>query len=217
MSDDRSGTPDLLQDSWLRLLDDVGAIGTEAYLMFDMLAARYQEPHRHYHNLEHIAEMLNILDRLADLANDVVAVRFAIWFHDAVFDPKSSDNEDRSAELAIHSLRELGIPEDRAEHVAALIRSTKHESLSVRGSDVDVLLDADLAILGAEERRYRRYAKAIQREYSWVDEATYRAGRIRVLKMFLARPRIYKTERMFALGEEVARRNMRAELESLSA
>ena len=82
------------------------------------------------------------------------------------------------------------------------------------GEDVDarVLIDADLAILGASEPVYRDYAEKIRQEYAWVPEAGYRHGRRRVLDSFLARPRIYH---FLGQLEEPARRNLMGEIDRL--
>ena len=159
--------------------------------------------------------MFKVASRLADTAVDPAAVQLAIWFHDAAYDPRSTDNERRSAILAAELLRPLGVPEPTLEHVAAMIRATAHNSSAPSDADTDVLLDADLAILSAEERRYSRYAADIRREYAWVDDAAYCAGRTKVLEGFLNRPRIYRTDRMFSAAEESARRNLLREVEQL--
>jgi predicted metal-dependent HD superfamily phosphohydrolase len=99
--------------------------------------------------------------------------------------------------------------------VAELIRATKHSVSDSNDADTALLLDADLAILGASPERYRDNADAIRREYSWVDEAAYRSGRGEVLGSFLRRDRIYRTERMAELREEFARSNLRAEITRL--
>jgi predicted metal-dependent HD superfamily phosphohydrolase len=98
-----------------------------------------------------------------------------------------------------------------------MIRATAHSAAGEVDADTAVLLDADLAILSAEERRYARYAADVRREYTWVDEPAYRAGRTKVLEGFLARSRIYRTERMHAAAEAAARANLRAEVERLPA
>lgn len=188
---------------------------TEAYPLFDLLVARYQEPHRHYHNLEHISEMGKIVGKLADGARDLNAIYLAVWFHDAVYDPKAKDNEARSVALMRESLTPLGIPVAVIDHVQAMIMATTHGSLTTDDPDTMILLDADLAVLGAEERRYVRYAEAIRREYEWVEESAYRKGRIHVLEGFLQRGRIYCTERMHIVGDEPARCNLKWEIELL--
>ena len=204
-----------LQASWIQLLAHFGASPADAYPVFHRLVSAHSESHRHYHTLEHLSEMFKVAAKLVDGAADPAAIQLAIWFHDAVYDPRSTDNEHRSAVLAAGLLHPLGVPEPTLEHIAAMIRATAHNSLAPSDADTDVLLDADLAILGAEERRYSRYAADIRREYDWVDDAAYRAGRTKVLEGFLSRPRIYRTERMFSAAETSARRNLRREIEQL--
>jgi predicted metal-dependent HD superfamily phosphohydrolase len=95
---------------------------------------------------------------------------------------------------------------------AALILKTKTH---VAGDDADaqVLLDADLAILGASEAEYQAYAENIRREYAWVPEADYRKGRRQVLHNFLTRPRIYH---FLSHLEQPARRNLADEIARLA-
>lgn len=208
---------DLMQAGWVRLLGRYGVSPADAYPVFDRLVAAHTEPHRSYHTLEHLNEMFKVAGKLADAATDPAAVQLAIWFHDAVCDPRATDNEGRSAALAVGLLTLLGIPEATRDHVAAMIRATAHAADGDVDADTAVLLDADLAILSAEEKRYARYAADVRREYAWVDDAAYRAGRTKVLEGFLARPRIYRTERMHAAAEEAARANLRAEIGRLAA
>jgi len=205
-----------MQSAWVRLLGRYGVSPAAAYPVFDRLVAAHAEPHRFYHTLEHLAEMFKVAGKLADAAGDPAAVQLAIWFHDSVYDPRATDNEARSAALAHELLRPLGIPEELLVHVAAMIRATAHTATGDVDTETAVLLDADLAILSAEERRYARYAADVRREYAWVADAAFRAGRTKVLEGFLARPRIYRTERMHAAAEEAARANLRTEIERLN-
>lgn len=77
----------------------------------------------------------------------------------------------------------------------------------VEGDDRNaaVLADADLAIIGASPEVYRSYLEQVRAEYAWVDDASWRAGRSRLLDDFLGRPRLYVTEPAFVTLEEPAR------------
>jgi predicted metal-dependent HD superfamily phosphohydrolase len=202
-----------LQAAWIRLLGSYDVSPAAAYPIFDRLMAAYSESHRHYHNLEHISEMLRVVSRLADLTTGVGVVQLAVWFHDVVYNSRAKDNEERSAARAVAELNFL--PSDMLEHIRAMILATRHTTEAPIDADTAVLLDADLAMLGAEERRYDRYASAIRQEYAWVEEAPYREGRSKVLDSFLLRPRIFCTQRMFEVGESAARANLRRELDRL--
>src|SRR5262249_22265293 len=143
--------------------------------------------------------------------------QLTIWFHDAVYDTRAKENEARSAELAAELLGPLGVPASTIERVARLVKATAHlNSAEVVGDrDTAILLDADLAILGAAEERYRRYAADIRKEYGWVPEAEYRKGRAAVLRQFLQRLRIFANQILFEEGEARARANLAAELKEL--
>jgi predicted metal-dependent HD superfamily phosphohydrolase len=206
-----------LQGSFLRLLQTWGRSPRDIYPQFDRLVQLYSEPHRHYHTLEHIAEMLKIVGRLSSQCENPLAVQLAVWWHDAVYDPTKNDNESLSADLAGEMLPALGVDAMTVNNVQRLILATAHFTAERNGdADTDVLLDADLAILGAAEARYDRYAAAIRQEYANVPQADYRIGRAKVLQHFLAMPRIYRTAVMFAEGEKPARVNLERELRGLS-
>src|SRR5207249_11551080 len=151
-----------LRPDWARLLAGYGVAPADAYPVFEVLARAYSAPDRHYHNLEHLTEVFRVAARLAALTDDTGPVRLAIWFHDAVYDSRAADNEARSAELAVQLLGPVGVPASVLERVGRLVRATAHMADDRPPGDRDtaVLLDADLAILGAAEDRYRRYAAA---------------------------------------------------------
>lgn len=204
----------LFENSWLKLVDRWQVAPIDAFPVYDRLVEAYSGPERHYHNLEHLAEMFRVASRLPDRADDPAAIQLAIWFHDAVYDPRSKENELRSAEWGREALREFKLPAETIRHIEAMILATAKHLPAVDG-DTQVLLDADLAILGADPKRYDRYAQDIRKEYAWVDDTTYREGRAAVLEAFLKREAIYQTERMREMGEMPARENLRRELDAL--
>lgn len=210
---------DLMQQQWVRLLGRYQVSPADCYPAFDRLVAAYAEPHRHYHDAEHIYEMMKVAGRLHSQGHDTAAVQLAVWFHDVVYDPKANDNEEQSAQKVGDWLGPLGLPEATLNHVAGMVRATAH--LAERNEELDadtaVLLDADLAILGSAPARYQRYAADVRKEYGWVSDTDYKAGRSKVLRHFLNLPQIYLTPPMQAEGEALARANLEAELRELSA
>ena len=208
---------DALQRGFARLLETHGVAAVDAYPLFDRLAAVHEEPHRHYHTLEHVGEVLRVAGRLAAISPGNVAL--AAWFHDAVYDPTRHDNEERSAELAVTELTALGLDAVTVEAVANLVRATAHLGGGEPPGDPDAraLLDADLAILGAAPVRYERYARDIRREYAHVGDADYARGRVAVLERFLARPWLYFDALMVLEGDGPARANLAAERDQLVA
>jgi predicted metal-dependent HD superfamily phosphohydrolase len=176
------------------------------------LMRRYEEPHRRYHTVTHLAEVLEHVDALAAEADDAEAVRLAAWFHDAVYDPSAGDNEERSAELAERVLTETGRPAATVAEVGRLVRLTATHDPAGGDRDGAVLCDADLAILAAEPARYAAYAAAVREEYAAVPDEAFRRGRADVLRRLLDLPALFHTAAGRERWEEAARHNVRAEL-----
>lgn len=204
-----------LQSEWLALIDPLKS--QRAMHWFALLQAAYSASDRHYHNLEHISQMLSWLAATwNDSAKALAIAQYATWFHDAVYDPKAGDNEERSAALSLEAAEELSISNEIAKPAADWILRTKtHDA----GGSMPCahFLDCDLAILGAPENLYRAYANAIRKEYVWVPDEAYRSGRSQVLTGFLNRRGIYATDRMAIELEAQARRNLRNELRELES
>ena len=192
---------------WRAVWRDVSAADGDS--IFLDLTARYAEPHRAYHTLEHVGECLANLDLSRHLAARQAEVELAVWFHDAIYDTQRNDNEGRSALLAEEA---LWCAPELARRVGDLIRLTTHVSQELAG-DGALLCDIDLAILGAPPERFARYNDAIRREYEWVPEDVYRRERARVLARFLERQRIYYSQFFFERLERQARTNITAALQ----
>lgn len=203
-----------LQNAWEQLLETWGIGQAEARTTFAGLAAAYDSPGRVYHRLEHIQEMLQWVESLRDHANDLAVLQLSVWFHDSVYDPRATDNEEQSVVYAQSVLSSLDLPSEAIQRVAQMILSTKTHQSANDDVDCQILLDADLAILGAPVARYETYAQAIRQEYSWVPEASYRTARVQVLQTFLQRTRIYWMEPMFVALEVQARQNILREIKA---
>jgi predicted metal-dependent HD superfamily phosphohydrolase len=160
----------MLSKRWNRLWRAVA--GTAPEPVFSRLSAAYGEPHRFYHNLGHIADCLGWFDRAEEPVSDRQAVELAIWFHDVVYDTRSSDNEEKSAVWAERSLERGGVRSSLVEKVGHLVRLTSHRSFP-DDPDTRVLLDVDLAILGSAPARFAYYQRAIREEYRWVPEPSH--------------------------------------------
>ena len=183
------------------------------------LSALYRAEDRHYHNLAHIEAMLGLAGDYRALLGDPEAVEAAIWFHDAIYDSKAKDNEARSAALAEKRLAGR-TDAGRLRRIGAMILATATHQLprfddDAVTRDASLFLDMDLSILGAEPDAFDAYEHAVRREYDWVEEPMWRAGRGAVLKDFLARTRIFHTEEFRQRFEPQARLNMARSLEAL--
>jgi predicted metal-dependent HD superfamily phosphohydrolase len=181
---------------------------------YDQVMACYGEVHRAYHTVEHLRECFAWLERWRGHAERTAEVGLALWYHDAVYDTRGAGSEARSAALFGEVAAGFGVPAEVVARVQAAILVTAHLGEPV-GADQEVLIDCDLAILGAEPARYARYCQDVRREYGWVPEAMFKATRARVLRGFLERERLFHTEAARAVLDAPARANLTRELSEL--
>jgi predicted metal-dependent HD superfamily phosphohydrolase len=206
-----------LRSSWENLLQLFIVDPRISQKIFFELVTAYSSTGRFYHTLKHIQQILETIEQMQSLAKNFPAIQLAAWFHDVIYNSKSQDNEERSAEYAATALSQLKIPITTVESVQNFILNTKNHQAPPSDIDSQILLDADLAILGSPELEYKAYSQAIRQEYSWVNEQSYIVGRKHFLSNFLQRKKIYLTKQMFLSLEANARRNMQNEILDLSS
>lgn len=194
-------------DAWAALAGDSPTSRTE----WSALIAAWSEPHRSYHGLTHLAAVLGLVAQLDAAAADPAAVRLAAWYHDAVYDPTASDNEEVSAQRARAGLRGL-VPDERIDTVERLVRLTAGHDPEPDDADGAVLCDADLAVLAGPPDAYAAYASAVRTEYGHLSDEVFTAGRIAVLEQLLGLPALYRLPAVAAEWTPRARANMGAEL-----
>jgi predicted metal-dependent HD superfamily phosphohydrolase len=170
---------------------------------------------RHYHTLLHLDHLVEELMAVKDQITDWQTLVFSIAYHDIVYNPLKRDNEEKSAKLASKRLSSLSLPPLLIEKCTSQILSTRHHESSV-DSDTNYFTDADLAILGADGKKYREYAALIRKEYKFDPDFMYNTGRQQVLNHFLGMLRIYKTEYFRRKYETQARQNILRELGELT-
>jgi predicted metal-dependent HD superfamily phosphohydrolase len=179
----------LLPGYWARL-----GLDRELYVE---LVSRWSEPHRHYHDVRHLAGTLAALDLLEDDAASSPVVQLAAWFHDAVYDGVAGVDEQQSADLAERMLGDL--PPRDVEEVVRLVLLTSHHHPEPGDAAGAALCDADLSILGAIPGRYDVYVRDVRLDYAHVDDASWAVGRTAVLDSLLALEPLYRT----AVGREL--------------
>lgn len=189
-----------------------GLAGADADALGEALIRAWDEPQRVYHGQGHLVWLLDEADRRAALIRDRAFVGYAIWFHDAVYQPGRSDNEAQSADWARMSL--VHRP-DLAARVADVIVMTKNHADGEATGDAALFLDMDIAILGAPRESYCAYAVGVRREYSHVADFAFAAGRGAFLAKQLELTRIFRTDLYESELGAVARANIAWELEEM--
>ena len=208
-----------LQQLWLKHARGI-AIEKPTMALLSQLVNAWSAPHRHYHSLRHLQECLQLLERWGRDEAARHEVGIALWFHDAVYDPRREDNEDRSARWAVTSLRDLGLPEDKRRRIGKLIRATRHSTpaanaRAARIEGLDLMLDIDLAILGADRARFEEYERQVRLEYAHVEAEAFARSRADFIERLLGVSPLYRTAIARAELESSARENLWRSLRAL--
>jgi predicted metal-dependent HD superfamily phosphohydrolase len=199
--------------SWNQTWREYGASSPDETL-FKQLVACWSEKHRRYHTLQHLRECFEQFEAVRSRAEAPAEIMLALWFHDAFYDPRREDNEQRSADWARECIVAAGVPAAKAQRMHDLVMATCHDAVP-DDPDARLLVDVDLSILGADAARFDQSDLQIREEYAHVPDSEYRQGRIKVLRSFLDRPRLYSTDDFHAVLEQRARNNLERALARL--
>jgi predicted metal-dependent HD superfamily phosphohydrolase len=181
---------------------------------FDDLLNDYTGVKRHYHALTHITNLLTLLEDNKFRIHDEETVYFAIWFHDVIYNTWKNDNEERSADYADEVLRQTAMPPSQIEKIKDFINATKTHTAE-SDNDLELFLDFDLSILGAENGIYDVYKRQIREEFSSFPNFIYNRGRKKALRGILEKPYIYHSDIFRSTFENQARENIQRELYEL--
>ena len=194
------------ESDWVAVWKAAGAVAPPVG-GYQFITAAYTEGHRHYHNQQHLAECLREWTPARHLSAWPALVELALWFHDAVYDPTASDNEERSADLARDRCAAAGLAVSVAAKVSRLVMAKK--SHAPQGDpDASLVVDVDLSILGREPKRFAEYEAGIRQEYDWVPEKVFSVKRAEILQGFLTRDFIYANPWFRQRYESQARANL---------
>ncbi|WP_442351511.1 HD domain-containing protein [Gordonia sp. (in: high G+C Gram-positive bacteria)] len=139
-------------------------------------------------------------------------VVLAAWFHDAVYEPLSSDNEHDSADLA----RRLLVEDSDVGEVARLVELTLTHDPTPDDRNGIALSDADLPVLGSAPARYDEYAADVREEYHLVPDEVFRPGRRKILTGFVAADALFRSPQARRRWEAPARENLAREIDELA-
>jgi predicted metal-dependent HD superfamily phosphohydrolase len=181
---------------------------------YQALLDAYSEPHRHYHNRNHLKVVLDLFEETRDVAECPSAVALALWFHDAVYKPMSSTNERDSADWAVRFLNEHHLDSSIIEQVDQLIMATANRQ-PPRTSDEKLIVDIDLAILGGTEEAFNTFEKHVRQEYKMVPTFLFNKKRKDILKGFLQQDELYHHSYFKERFETRARNNLQVSIDNL--
>jgi predicted metal-dependent HD superfamily phosphohydrolase len=145
---------------------------------------------------------------------------FSVFYHDIIYNVLRKDNEPRSAQIAVKRLQVLSVPPEKMEQVQLYIEATQSHAITVavtNPADLQLFLDFDMSILGADWAVYEAYTHQVRREYRIYPDKMYYPGRKQFLQHCLQGEHIFQTPVFRDRYEARARENMAQELEAISA
>ena len=194
----------------LRYTNDVPLV----YGFWTEIETKYSRKLRHYHNLHHLENLLELLIEVKPLIKDWDVTLFALFYHDLVYNPVRRDNEEKSAQCAEKRLESINFPKSGIDKCVKMILATAGHA-DAGDDDINLFTDADLAILGCDPARYTGYTEQVRKEYRIYPDILYKPGRRKVLQHFLNMERIFKTDYFYNKFETLARKNLNSELMGL--
>lgn len=208
-----------LEYRWHQLMRRQKAPAQYIVPLWREILSAYTNTNRHYHTLEHLADLFNQADQFSTQIEDFDTLELSIWYHDIIYQCLRKDNEEKSALFAKYRLEAINYPRQKLVRCYDQINATKKHELPEKSNDLDtaLLLDFDLSILGSDWSTYQKYGDKIRKEYAIFPNFLYNRGRKKVLKQFLGRPKIYQTSYFIDKYETAARANLSRELEILTS
>jgi predicted metal-dependent HD superfamily phosphohydrolase len=185
----------------------------EQIIRWNEIEKNYSVANRYYHNLTHLDNLVTELSPFKNRFSNWGVIVFAIVYHDIIYNTLKSDNEEKSADLAVKRLKEISFPKNLITQCKAIILATKRHEMA--DEETNLFTDADLSILGSEPKKYKLYTQQIRKEYKIYPSLVYNPGRKKVLSHFLKMEKIFKTKEFSMKYESQARMNLNEELSTL--
>jgi predicted metal-dependent HD superfamily phosphohydrolase len=204
-----------LQEKYTNLFSRIGFNANEIETLWLDLEKAYSGKSRHYHNLNHLKEMIELFDEYQNRLKNPDEVLFSIFYHDYIYKATRKDNELKSAEYALkvetHSSASLL---NKNLIFDAICATQSHQQNDIE--DINWLIDFDLKILAKDWNDYQIYFNQIRKEYRVYPDFLYNPGRKKALEHFLENEYIFQTEEFRRLFEEKARINIEKEISLLA-
>ncbi|OQP61519.1 hypothetical protein A3860_31840 [Niastella vici] len=185
---------------------------------YQEIERKYTTSRRHYHNLQHLEALLHLCEVYSTQLHDRDVVEFSVFYHDLIYNVLRKDNEPRSAQVAVKRLRALSVPPEKTEQVRLYIEATQTHKVTdavKHIADLQLFLDFDMSILGAEWAKYEAYTQQVRREYRIYPDKLYYFGRLQFLEHCLQSESIFQTEIFRELYAGRARENIKREAREL--
>jgi predicted metal-dependent HD superfamily phosphohydrolase len=204
----------MLEETFIKVIGNYTTDARLAMQLWEEIEENYSNKKRHYHTLYHLESLLQHLFTIKIQIKDWDTILFSLYYHDIIYNPLKTTNEEKSAEFAENRMQLIGVPQKTIENSLNQILATKKHLLSI-DNDTNIFTDADLSILGQPWNVYANYYTQVRNEYALYPDLIYKPGRKKVLEHFLQMERIFKTDFFYTKFELQAKENLQKELELL--
>jgi predicted metal-dependent HD superfamily phosphohydrolase len=204
----------MLKETYLELLSYYTKNKSLINELWSEIEQKYSGKRKHYHNLQHLENLLQQLIEVKDKIQNWNIILFTLFYHDSIYNTLKTNNEEKSADLAEKRMKQLGVYINEIELCKEQILATKSHQLSTN-NDTNLFTDADLSILGQPWETYVKYLKNVRKEYKFYPIFVYKLGRKNVIQHFLEMKPLFKTKFFFDKFENQAKKNLLKELSTL--
>ena len=151
-------------------------------LDYNTLLSMWNESHRHYHNQNHLLDLISQINENKSQfksQKEYEKMILCALFHDCVYDPMRSDNEEKSAEFFENCCQEKN---SDTQQIKQMILDTKtHESTTTLSEKFNHL---DMNIVERDFEQLLEWETGIGQEYKAYGEM-YKVGRLHFLESLL--------------------------------
>lgn len=149
----------------------------------NMILDIWNEPNRHWHNQNHLFDLLEQINR--DFDHGLISLtekkklQMVALFHDIVYDPSRTDNEEKSAEFMVSICEDKEILKDIYQ---AILDTKTHQSSSPLSEKFNKY---DMNIVERDYDSLLEWEEGIRKEYSLYSDEQYKEGRVKFLESLL--------------------------------
>ena len=195
---------DRFRNLWRRCRIDSRVADPEA--AFAVLVRHYGEPWRRYHTAEHLEACLLHFDAARDHMEEPDTVEIALWYHDAIYDVRRGDNEERSAKLFLETV-DGAADSGFCSRVWDLIMVTQHMDPPDQ-VDARYIVDIDLSSFGQEWEAFMSDSRKVRAELTHLSDAEFNGSQLKFLRKLRNRKNFYSSEYFRSRYEGRARANL---------
>jgi predicted metal-dependent HD superfamily phosphohydrolase len=146
------------------------------------ILAMWNESHRHYHNLNHLNDLIEQINENKSnySQREYEKMTLAALFHDCVYDPMSSDNEEKSAQFFMECVIDKSNT-DLLEVKQMILDTKTHQATTNLSEKFNQL---DMNIVERDFNQLLEWETGIYNEYKAFGEK-YKEGRLKFLESLL--------------------------------